>query len=468
MEGLVPLEYRDEFLLWKVSCDEVSAVTYRAKQAVEDKKGITSLELQQKSLGVTSTTYDSNWTSFSRNLIEAQIPIEIFLKEHVKAKTTLSLAEEAVAEAIDEKRTSIPSVPSAPGLHFKLPPIKIPEFHGDVDQWEQFWGLFESLVDQRTDLPTNAKFTYLKNALKGQSAKIIAGFTITDTNYEEAKKLLQAEYKDDKKCKRKLTRQLLELKVPKHDFQDLQNFRVSYNQLLRALDAYEDTSESEWMILENLLMKISKETEVFIFQHLKTQYFTLDEFDSTLKVLINLLDNSRRDKKLLEDKKSNDHVSKFKREDISSKSKVMWQATTHQSPSCEFCAEKHFANCCPTYTTLEDRKICLRMNQRCLKCGKAGHWASNCSTKLSCFRCKGNHWVGLCHQTVKTKLSSNGNVTQGSKPNNKSQSPKDPKGQGGTVAEGGPSTGRKDAETKSARPHENSGTGKTSTNKVAV
>ena len=190
MEALVPEIYKDEFLLWKVNCDEVSAVTYRAKQAVDDKKGITSLELHQKSLKAASSTYEVCWTSFSRYMVDAQIPIEIFLKEHVNTKTSLSLTEGAVAEAIDEKLSSNPNVSSTPGLHFKLPPIKIPEFHGDIDQWEQFWGLFESLVDQRTDLPTNAKFTYLKNALKGQSAKIIAGFTITEANYEEAKRLL--------------------------------------------------------------------------------------------------------------------------------------------------------------------------------------------------------------------------------------------------------------------------------------
>ena len=188
----------------------------------------------------------------------------------------------------------------------------------------------------------NAKFAYLKNALKGPSAKIIAGFTVTEANYEEAKKLLLAQHKDNKKCKRKLTRELLDLKSPKHDFPDLQNFRITYNQLLRALKAYEDPTNSEWLILEALLMKISKETELFIFHHLKTQYFPLDDFDKALKALINLLEHSGKDKKSAEDRKSSDHASKVKKDEPPSKSKVMWQTTTCSPPSCEFCAEEHF------------------------------------------------------------------------------------------------------------------------------
>ena len=469
MESLVPAIYKDEYLLWKVSCDKVEAVVHGAKQAVDEKRGIVSLELHQKNVGIASMSYNNYWTSFCQNMVEAQVPIETFLKAHVDVKTTLSLVEEAVAEAMDNFQSSVSNVPSAPGLHFKLPHIKIPEFHGETEQWEQFWGLFESLVDQRADLPTNAKFTYLKNALKGPSAKIIAGFTITEANYEEAKKLLLAQYKDDKKCKRKLTRQLLDRKSPKHDFPDLQNFRITYNQLLRALKAYEDPANSEWLILEALLMKISKETELFIFHHLKTQYFTLDDFDKALKALINLLENSGRDKKSAEDRKSSDHASKVKKDEPPSKSKVMWQTTTRSPPSCEFCAEEHFANHCPTYTTLEDRRACLRTNQRCLKCGKAGHWANNCTTKLLCYQCKGTHWVGLCQQAVKGKSNSRGNSTGSSKRDNKSQSPKRPaKGQGGTTGKGGLSTNQNDEETRHFTKSPEKTVEKTTTNRVVV
>ena len=68
--------------------------------------------------------------------------------------------------------------------------MKLPEFHGDHTEWAQFWDLFSSLVDIRTDIPVSVKFTYLKSCLKGPSSKLIAGFHVTEANYMEAKSLL--------------------------------------------------------------------------------------------------------------------------------------------------------------------------------------------------------------------------------------------------------------------------------------
>ena len=124
---------------------------------------------------------------------------------------------------------------SPPQLHFKLPQIKLSEFNGEIDQWPQFWELFEALVDDRADLPVTVKFTYLKNALKGQSARLVSGFTVTEQNYEQAKDLLKKTYQDKDRCHRKLTGQLFDLKGQKHEANEIRDFKISYNQILRSL-----------------------------------------------------------------------------------------------------------------------------------------------------------------------------------------------------------------------------------------
>ena len=169
------------------------------------------------------------------------------------------------------------STPSALRLktdaHLKLPEIKIPEFSGNSSDWEQFWDLFTSLIDSRTDLPVSVKFSYLKSALKGTSAKIIAGFSVTQANYEEAKALLVKQYKDDGRIAQKLSGQLLDLKSPGHCHRDLSDFKIGYEQILRSLRPYHKVCDASWLVLEILIHKVSVETRTFLFQHHGQQYF---------------------------------------------------------------------------------------------------------------------------------------------------------------------------------------------------
>ena len=127
---------------------------------------------------------------------------------------TLDLVSESLDQIGTMPTPSLPSHCNHSDFKLKLPSVKLPEFHGEYENWSQFWDLFDSLVDKRSDLSFTIKFNYLRNALKGPSAKLISGFSITAENYEQAKQLLLDHYQDNRKIKRKLIYQFLDLKSP--------------------------------------------------------------------------------------------------------------------------------------------------------------------------------------------------------------------------------------------------------------
>ena len=203
-----------------------------AKDACRTGKGQVVLSTNSENVKIASGKYEERWSLFSTKLTGTNVPSEPFVKEHATLSKEIPDTLDLVSEALDHVSLTVnPRTPShCHHTDFKL---KLPEFHGELENWSQFWDLFTSLVDKRLDLPVSAKFMYLRNALRGPTARLISGFSITAENYEEAKQLLLDHYQDSKRIKRRLIYQLLDLKSPPYSYKDLSEYRVKYNQILR-------------------------------------------------------------------------------------------------------------------------------------------------------------------------------------------------------------------------------------------
>ncbi|CAC5362880.1 unnamed protein product [Mytilus coruscus] len=68
----------------------------------------------------------------------------------------------------------------------RLPKLDLPHFDGDVLQWSTFWDAYESTIHYNSSLTPIQKFSYLKAQLIGSAAQTIAGFALTNANYETA------------------------------------------------------------------------------------------------------------------------------------------------------------------------------------------------------------------------------------------------------------------------------------------
>ncbi|KAK9707651.1 Protein of unknown function (DUF1759) [Popillia japonica] len=76
----------------------------------------------------------------------------------------------------------------------KLPPLKLPEFHGEYDKRIQFSDTFKSAIHNNTSLSKVQKHQYLAFCLKGPAETVISGLSILENNYDSTWALLNKRY----------------------------------------------------------------------------------------------------------------------------------------------------------------------------------------------------------------------------------------------------------------------------------
>lgn len=75
----------------------------------------------------------------------------------------------------------------------RLKPLTLPVFNGEKAKFEEFWVLFESLVDC-SDEPVNIKMARLRQSLRGVASEAIQGLSLSGPEYEEAKSMLKSKF----------------------------------------------------------------------------------------------------------------------------------------------------------------------------------------------------------------------------------------------------------------------------------
>ena len=87
------------------------------------------------------------------------------------------------------------TVSSSTSGQFNLPKLEPPTFNGEHMHWTSYWDLFDASVHKNTSLTNAQKLQYLKRSLKVESAsKLISHWSVTDANYDTARKILKTRY----------------------------------------------------------------------------------------------------------------------------------------------------------------------------------------------------------------------------------------------------------------------------------
>ena len=78
--------------------------------------------------------------------------------------------------------------------YHRLPRLQMPEFEGEIAEWQTFWDSYESTVHLNATLSDVQKFTYLRSLIHGSASSAIAGFPLTNANYSNAIDLLKQRF----------------------------------------------------------------------------------------------------------------------------------------------------------------------------------------------------------------------------------------------------------------------------------
>ena len=76
----------------------------------------------------------------------------------------------------------------------KLPKLELPEFGGQITEWNSYWDLYDSAIHSNPSISKVNKFNYLQSLLEGNAAQAIKGLTLTGANYDAAVKILQERF----------------------------------------------------------------------------------------------------------------------------------------------------------------------------------------------------------------------------------------------------------------------------------
>ncbi|UYV63724.1 hypothetical protein LAZ67_2005433 [Cordylochernes scorpioides] len=76
----------------------------------------------------------------------------------------------------------------------KLPKFQLPIFSGNFSEWLGFKEIFIKVIDQNRALANSQKLQYLVSALRGDAARLVRAFSISDENYSIAWKTLIYRY----------------------------------------------------------------------------------------------------------------------------------------------------------------------------------------------------------------------------------------------------------------------------------
>ncbi|XP_069188094.1 uncharacterized protein [Procambarus clarkii] len=320
----------------------------------------------------------------------------------------------------------------------RLPTLDLPTFTGlDTENWDNFWTSFEVHIHKKSSLDKVSKFSYLLSLLKGEAKKVIHNLTLTDSNYEEAIKLLKLNYCNKELSIANLYYQLLDLNAPNSRPESLQSFRLEVESLVKALGTKVDIPASEWSIKLLLQWKLPRNVLTELCSHYKTEFLTLDQIFEGLRISVNRL--KTHDKIKPESKPTNTDTSvkpkptlnkssKYKSRTAPSTGKRSGNVGTYSvSPSeitndlstketkstkerrCLFCNQGHATYQCSVYPTYNTRIKRLQEIHKCM----GSHDPQKCVVQLrSCNRCnQGVHHYALCRKTSTQSMTTGENST---------------------------------------------------------
>ena len=78
----------------------------------------------------------------------------------------------------------------------RLPKLSLPYFDGKITEWPSFWDSFKSTIHENRELAKVDKFKYLLASLHGDAKETLAGYNLSEVQYEQAVIHLKKRYDD--------------------------------------------------------------------------------------------------------------------------------------------------------------------------------------------------------------------------------------------------------------------------------
>ena len=288
----------------------------------------------------------------------------------VTSKVTPPDATDPPAATNGTERVTDTNLPERGTYHnySRLPKLVLPTFSGEPLQWQMFWDSFEAAVDSNPHLTGIQKFNYLRAQLHGDAAHVIAGFPLSDSNYNHSITLLKERFGQQYKLVDAHMEALLNVLTPSHNLPSLQAFYDTIQNHMRALASLSKPPENYGSLLTSVILsKLPTDTKARIARdHYNTEW-TIDDLLAGILKEIRILEVGQQSSW-----KPTNHTSPV------STTGSFYTATNRgapqtrdrpkKDPTCAFCKGTHKPNLCTTVTCPKERLTIVKSAGLCYNC----------------------------------------------------------------------------------------------------
>uniref|UniRef100_A0A914MNQ2 CCHC-type domain-containing protein n=1 Tax=Meloidogyne incognita TaxID=6306 RepID=A0A914MNQ2_MELIC len=302
-------------------------------------------------------------------------------------------------------------------IETRLPELKMDPFYGDPKKWPTFWQMFSINIDQRP-MDNIRKMSYLFTFLQGPAKDLVAGFVLTNENYDRALDLLKSRFGNSRAITEALEAELMNLTPPNEFSHSLRAFVDSVERICRQLEAFGTMDQSPFVstviktkLPQSIVAKlIEKERESQVrwdSTRLRQELCNLVEISEEVRRFSQLKIRPQGDSVVPPAHQRNDH--RHRTEHIEHVRSFCTQSRSIQGNQlppqgkryCSLCNRGvHFPSECPSYSTPQARFQRLKEQRRCFRCLGEGHCARDCPSSKICVQCQGNHHVLVCTRSL--------------------------------------------------------------------
>ncbi|KAL1448563.1 hypothetical protein WDU94_013886, partial [Cyamophila willieti] len=298
---------------------------------------------------------------------------------------------------------------------YKLPPLKLKEFGGDLRQWLPFWAQFEK-IHLDPNMPAVDKLGYLSMCIVKDSPaqRVINSYPATEAMYPEVIKALNERFGRSDLLTELYIREMMSLVLQNTVSKTKMSVSDLYDKLqshLRNLDSLGVTTENYASILMPLVSSSLPSDLLQIWERTDTGATSKEFLDSLLNFLKCEVEQAQKMKlaqsnfglttAMDQHAKTREVSVRLTRSD--SKQEKFATATglinnTSEEFVCIFCNTKHKSYECLKAKSMPDgeKQELIKQSRACFNCLRKGHRAFQCKANIKCKKCSGRHYDVMC------------------------------------------------------------------------
>ena len=292
-------------------------------------------------------------------------------------------------------------------ISLKLPDISLPEFNGNIEDWDTFKQGFRSLVHNDARLGSIQKFHYLKGALKNSKATdLISSLELSADNYLVAWKLLEERFENKTSLVFRHIQCLFDMnKVDTTSALSTRTLLDNISKHTRGLKSSE-VDIPDVLLIYLVSSKIDREThQQWEYQQAMLKSDKLPKFDNMREFLLARCRGLENHQYFLSNLSKPNVISQPHKNQLYSQQNTQqtkWRQPVQQRkalvvssvpPRCGFCSKAHYISSCDEFTKLsfKERQQKVLNLHLCYNCLSSRHSSKECRSGFTCKTCNERH-----------------------------------------------------------------------------